>query len=62
MSVLTAVSLVLGLFVVSAVYMAIGWRALPRPAEAAGIAIGLAMLVYALAGALSRIRNPAASS
>jgi hypothetical protein len=54
-AVLAAVSLVLGLFVVSAVYMALGWRALPRPGEATGIVIGLAMLVYALTGTLSRI-------
>ena len=54
MAVLAAVSLVMGLFVATAVYMALGWRALPQPGDAVGIVIGLAMLVYALAGTLSR--------
>jgi hypothetical protein len=57
-AVLAAVSLMLGLFVVDAIYMALGWRALPRPSEAAAIAIGLAMLAYALSETLSRIRTP----
>ena len=53
MAVLAAISLVFGLFVVGAVYMALGWRALPRTGEAIGMALGLAMLVYALAGTLA---------
>jgi hypothetical protein len=56
-AVLAAVSLVMGLFVATALYIAVGWRALPLPGEAIGIIIGLAMLVYALAGTLSRT-NP----
>jgi hypothetical protein len=62
MAVLAAVSLVLGLFVVGGIYMALGWRALPRPGEAAGIVIGLAMLVYAVAGTMSPITKPTAQS
>ena len=54
MAVLAAVSLVIGLFVVSAVYMALGWAALPRTGEAVSTAIGLAMLAYALTGTLAR--------
>jgi hypothetical protein len=57
MAVLTAMSLVFGLFVVSAVYMALGWRAFPRTAEVVAMAIGLAMLLYAFAGTLSRTTN-----
>jgi hypothetical protein len=57
LAVLAAISLVFGLFVVGAVYMALGWRALPRTAEAVAMAIGLAMLLYAFAGTLSRITN-----
>jgi hypothetical protein len=57
LAVLAAISLVFGLFVVGAVYMALGWRALPRTAEAVAMAIGLAMLLYAFAGTLSRITS-----
>ena len=57
MAVLSAISLAFGFFVVGAIYIALGWRALPRTSEAVGIAIGLAMLLYAFAGTLSRITN-----
>ena len=35
--------------------MVLGWRALPRTGEIVGLAIGLAMLIYALNGTLTRI-------
>ena len=58
-AVLAAVSLVLGLFIASVVYMALGWRALPRIGEAVGMTIGLALVAYALVGTLSHITNNA---
>jgi hypothetical protein len=57
MAILAAISLVLGLFVVSGIYIALGWRALPLAGEAVAMAIGLAMLLYAFTGTLSRITN-----
>ncbi len=55
MAVLTAISLTFGLFVIGAVYIALGWRALPRTGEIFGLAIGLVLLIYGLNGTLTRI-------